>query len=142
GLHGEYHRPSDTVNLINFDGMKKVVDFTSEIIGRLARIDRPAYVATKAPAMGGMRYAVPRIRFRPGNYSEEDKGVLVGGVTEGGAAAKAGMKEDDIIIQIAGKPVKNMTAYMELLRMQKKGQPVEFVVERGGKQVKLMVTPE
>jgi hypothetical protein len=141
GLHTEYHRPSDTVNLINFDGMKKIVDFTSDLIGRLARIDRPAYVQTKRPATGRVS-GVPRIGFMPGNYHEEDKGVLVGGVNDGGPAAKAGMKENDVIVQIAGKPVKNMTAYMELMRLQKQGQPVEVVVERGGKQVKLTVTPE
>jgi membrane-associated protease RseP (regulator of RpoE activity) len=142
GLHTEYHKPSDTVNLINFDGMKKVVDFTTELIGRLARIDRPAYVQTKRPAMGRVAGGVPRIGFMPGNYNEEDKGVLVGGVTDGGPAAKAGMKDNDIIVQIAGKPVKNMTAYMELMRLQKKDAPVEIVVERAGKPVKLMVTPE
>jgi len=35
-----------------------------------------------------------------------------------------------------------MTAYMAVMGLQKKGQPVDFVIEREGKQVKLKVVPE
>ena len=79
----------------------------------------------------------------PGNYDEStSKGVLIGGVTEGGPAAKGGIKKGDFIVEIAGKPIKNMTAYMTVMAEQKKGQPIEMVVERGGKRVKLSVKGE
>jgi hypothetical protein len=42
----------------------------------------------------------------------------------------------------AGKPIKNMTAYMTVMSQQKKGTPIEMVVERGGKRVKLSVKGE
>ncbi len=140
GLHQEYHKPADTIATINFDGMKKIVDFAAELADRLARMDRPVYVQTRR-SMGG-RMNVPRIGIMPGNYAETDKGVLIGGVSDGGPAAKAGMKEGDVIVEIGGKPVKNMTAYMAVMGLQKKGQPVDFVVERDGKPVRLKVTPE
>jgi len=80
--------------------MKKIVDFAAELADRLARIERPVYVQTKR-TMGGMRGNIPRIGIMPGNYAETDKGVLVGGVSDGAPAAKAGLKEGDVIVEIA-----------------------------------------
>jgi hypothetical protein len=141
GLHGEYHKPADTVATINFDGMQKILDFGADIIRWLATSPRPAFVQTRRPSPAG-RVAVPRIGIMPGNYGDSDKGVLVGGVSPGGPAAKAGLKDGDVIVEIAGKPVKNMTAYMAVMGLQKKGNPVEIIVERNGQRVKLVVTPE
>ena len=79
----------------------------------------------------------------PGNYSEgEEKGVLVGGVSKDGPAEKGGVKEGDFIVEIAGKPVKNMTAYMAALGGVKRGEPVELTVERKGVRQKLTVKPQ
>ncbi len=144
GLHAQYHRPSDTVDTINFDGMKKIVDFTQQLASRLATLpEKPQFVQTSRGSLGGIRASVPRIGFMPGNYDEStSKGVLIGGVTEGGPAAKGGIKKGDFIVEIAGKPIKNMTAYMTVMAEQKKGQPIEMVVERGGKRVKLSVKGE
>ncbi len=141
GLHPEYHKPADTVATINFDGMRQIVGFGDELIQRLATMTRPVFVQTSRPASPG-RVAVPRIGIMPGNYGDSDQGVLVSGVSDGGPAAKAGLKEGDVIVEIAGKPVKNMTAYMAIMGLQKKGTPVEMVVDRKGERVKLQVIPE
>lgn len=144
GLHTEYHRPADVVETINFDGMKKIVDFTEELVGQLATLkERPEFVQTPRGNPGGIRGGVPTIGIMPGNYDEAtEKGVLIGGVTQGRPAAKAGIKEGDFIVEIAGKPIKNMSAYMSVMSGQKKGEPVEMVLERGGNRVKVTVTPE
>jgi Peptidase family M28/PDZ domain/PA domain len=144
GLHGEYHRPADVVATINFEGMKKIVDFTEELVDRLTAMkERPEFVQTPRGNPGGIRAGVPTIGIMPGNYDEaSEKGVLIGGVTDGRPAAKAGMKEGDFIVEIAGKPIKNMSSYMTVMSGQKKGEPVEMIVERGGKKIKLTVKPE
>src|SRR5579864_3296648 len=143
GLHTEYHRPSDTVDTINFPGMKKVVDIAQDTIGRFAIMARPQFVQTaRAPRPGG-RGNIPRLGIMPGNYNEADeKGVLVGSVIKDGPAEKAGMKDGDYIVEIAGKPVKNMTAYMAILGEQKRGEPLELTIDRAGKRQKITVKPE
>ncbi|HEV3144548.1 MAG TPA: M28 family peptidase [Gemmataceae bacterium] len=143
GLHTEYHRPADTIDTINFPGMKKVVDIAEDTIRQLATMDRPQFVQTaRAPRPGG-RGNLPRLGIMPGNYNDtEDKGVLVGSVIKDGPAEKAGMKDGDYIVEIAGKPVKNMAAYMAVLGAQKRGEPLELTIERAGKREKITIKPE
>ena len=45
GLHKEYHRPTDVVDLINFDGMKKIADMVEEMTRMLWTDEaRPEFV--------------------------------------------------------------------------------------------------
>jgi S1-C subfamily serine protease len=80
--------------------------------------------------------------IRPGNYETEDGGVLVDGVSPGGAAEKGGVKDGDVIVEIGGKPVKNIGTYMTAMSGQKPGTQIEIVVMRKGQKVTLKVTPE
>jgi S1-C subfamily serine protease len=66
----------------------------------------------------------------------------VGGLTDGGAAAKAGIKPGDRIVQIAGRPVTNIRTYMVIMADQKTGQAMEVVVIRNTDKVKLKVIPQ
>jgi C-terminal processing protease CtpA/Prc len=67
---------------------------------------------------------------------------LIGSVTKDGPADKGGMKDGDRIVAVAGEPIKNMTMYMQVMGKQKRKEPVAITVERGGKPVKLTVTPQ
>jgi hypothetical protein len=144
GLHRQYHKPADTVDLINFTGMKRVADLAEDLIRHLATDSpKPEYVKGMGSMFqGGGRMSVPRIGFMPGDYSEEAEGVLVGSVTQGGPAAKGGIKDGDRIVAVAGEPVKNMTMYMTVMGKRKAKEPVEITVDRKGEKVKLTVTPQ
>jgi hypothetical protein len=150
GTHPDYHKPTDTPDKINYDAMKKVVDMVETFTHHFATtLDRPKYASVK----GGWedptddrpkrtRGNMPRLGITPGNYGEEDKGVLVDEVADGRAAMKGGVKAGDLIIEIAGKEVKNMDGYMAAMTAQKAGTEIEIVVLRGKDKVKLKVTPE
>ena len=120
--HEDYHRPSDTSEKINVSGMHRIADLVEELVTKLATApDRPQFVKVSSQRSDPGRFSgMPRLGFRPGNYGEEDGGVLVGGVLDGGAAAKAGIKEGDRIVSIGGKTVKNMTAYMSVMALNRK----------------------
>jgi hypothetical protein len=137
GYHDDYHRPSDTADKINVPGMRKLVDFSEEAVVQLTTMDRPEYVAVKERT--GLTYAGgPRLGIRP-EYADEGEGVLLGGVTPGEPAERAGLKKDDRIVAIAGKPVKDLQTYMEILQGQKKGDTIEVVVLRQGKRMPFKV---
>lgn len=151
GTHGEYHRPTDVPEKINVPAMKKVADFVQQLADNLTTSEtRPKFQATRDPwrdptdprASGPSRPQGPRLGLRPGNYESEDGGVLVEGVSPGGPAEKGGMKDNDVIIEIGGKPVKNIGGYMTAMSTQKSGQAVNVVVLRKGAKMTLKITPE
>jgi hypothetical protein len=142
GIHPDYHRPSDTADKINVEGMRRIVDMSEEVVLEFATSDKKLeYVAGKIGGGGGGG-GYPRMGFTPDYNEAGDKGVKVSEVNEGQPAAKAGIKAGDTIVELAGKTVKNMEAYMEVIRQQKRGDTIEIVVERGGKKETLKVKLE
>ncbi|MFI5455590.1 MAG: M20/M25/M40 family metallo-hydrolase [Isosphaerales bacterium] len=148
GIHGDYHRPSDDTDRINFGGMARIADYLELIaLDLVRRPERPAYVkmARKAPpahagdpgqkATGVYFGSVP-------DYSEEGSGdgVKLSGVTEGGPAHKGGLKAGDVIIRFDGLPVKTLSDYTETLFRHRPGDKVGVVVKRDGKEIELHVT--
>jgi len=70
------------------------------------------------------------------------EGVKLSGVRGGAPADKAGMKGGDIVVEFAGIPVKNIDDYMVAFNAVKVDKPVDIVVLRDGKKVKLTIIPE
>ncbi len=151
GTHKDYHRPSDTPDKVNVPGLLKVADYVQVFADHYATAkDKPDFLKTKGggedptdPNPRG-RVSGPKLKFTPGNYGEEGKGVLVDAVEEGGPAAKGGIKEGDFIVEVGGQAVTAMqgpTGYMRAMGGVKPDAPVDIVVVRNGQKVKLTVTP-
>ena len=66
--------------------------------------------------------------------------VVVGRLDPSLPAAKAGMKEDDRIVSLNGKPVPWIESMIETLQ-QTKNQPVDLQVERSGQTLDFHLTP-
>jgi serine protease Do len=64
---------------------------------------------------------------------KDESGALVGDVTPGGPADKAGIKPGDIIIEFDGKPIKEMNELPRLVAAVPAGKTVEVKVLRDGK---------
>ncbi len=142
GMHKDYHRPTDTSEKINVAGMRRIADLAEKVIMRLATEKaRPEYVKVASSFTASPSGKIPRLGIMP-NYESEKEGVLIGGVTDGGPAAKAGMKAGDQIIELAGRPVPNLNTYMAVIGQQQRGRPVDITVLRNGKKMNLKVTPQ
>ena len=76
------------------------------------------------------------------SYGDSGEGVLLSGVSDGGPASKAGLKEGDRIVEIGGKSIRDINVYMAVLATQKRGSPVEVAIVREGKKLTIKVTPE
>ncbi|MEN6576826.1 MAG: Do family serine endopeptidase [Phycisphaerales bacterium] len=70
----------------------------------------------------------------------DDKGAMVTQVVEGSPAEKAGIKVDDIVVELQGEPVVGATELMNKIAMQKPGTEVDLTILRDGKRKKFSVT--
>jgi hypothetical protein len=136
--HTDYHRPSDTSDKINVPGMRRVVELTEDLAAQLATAPRPEFVQVAGPKMAGGSSG-PRLGIRP-DYTDDKEGVLLSGVTDGAPAAKAGLKEGDRIVEIAGQPVKSLEGYMAVMAGQKPGSTIDVGVVRGQEKKLIKVT--
>lgn len=139
--HEDYHRPSDTSDKINIEGMRRIADLSQEAIVALAQMDKPEYIKVKTDTKSPGKYDGPTLGIIP-SYSDEEEGLLISGVSEGRPAAKAGLKADDRITSIGGKPIKNIQTYMTVLAGHKKGQTIEVGIVRNGKKKTVKVKLE
>ncbi len=140
GSHEDYHTPTDDVEKINFEGMKAINDFATDIIALEANSDDPI-VFTEAGPKEEQRVA--RFKVTLGvipDYASEAKGLKLDGVREGGVAFKGGIKKGDIIVGMDHKPINNIYDYMNRLADFKSGQTVDVEVVRDGKHMHLSVT--
>jgi hypothetical protein len=145
GTHPDYHRPSDDIEKINFEGMSQIADLGELLLLDVARRpERPKFKKLPAPAPGTGRRALAGrgayLGTRP-SYGETDiKGVKLDGVSEGSPAEKAGLKGGDVVVKFDGKPIANIEDYMEGLNKHRPGDTVEITVERDGKEESVKVT--
>jgi S1-C subfamily serine protease len=70
-----------------------------------------------------------------------DRGVLITGVLQGGPAARAGLRPGDVILQIDGKPVANVSELLTTVAALKPGTPSTFTLQRGDATLELKVVP-
>jgi serine protease Do len=68
-----------------------------------------------------------------------DHGVIVNNVTKGGPSEKAGVKADDIILGINGKPIKDSDDLMARVADTPVGDALTLNVDRDGKKMDLKV---
>ena len=71
-----------------------------------------------------------------------DHGVIVSKVKDGGPAAKAGMKAEDIITAVNGKGIRDESDFMDRIADLPVGTPASLTVDRDGKKLDLRLTIE
>ena len=142
GAHRDYHTPRDTPDKINYPDTQRVTELLAQIVFELATADQPPdYIATgqpRGPSPRGMRVYLGTIP----DYSESDvKGLKLSGVGSNGPAERAGIKGGDVVVELAGRNIENIYDYTYAIEALKVGQPVDIVVLRKGKRLKLEIIP-
>ncbi len=136
GTHSDYHKPTDDVDKINITGQEKVTNFVFDIANAVNQLDtKPDYVKVEEPASRG---SVGRTRVTIGTVPEfgyNGTGYKLSGVTEGGPAAKAGLKAGDIIVKFGIKSIDSIYDFMYASQDYKAGDKVDVVVLRDGKEI-------
>jgi len=145
GLHTDYHKPSDTYDKINTNGAVKVLSVVYMMTDRMAReAKRPEYTEVQehksAVAGSGGGYG-PYFGSVP-DFRDDLKGVLFADVQNNSPAAKAGLKQGDLLTAFDGKPIENLYDFTYALRTKMPGDVVVVVVKRNGQELKVNVTLE
>jgi len=138
GQHSDYHKPSDDVEKVNFEGEKLVLEYIANLVAMTENLPKLQFLKTKSSEENTPKFKVT-LGIMP-DYAYEGKGVRVDGVTDGKPAALAGIQKGDVITSLGNEPVKTMMDYMKLLAKYKKGDTVDATVLRGEKEVPIKVT--
>lgn len=138
GQHSDYHKPSDDVDKINFDGEKMVLEYIINIISQTEKLGKLKFQQTKNPNAGTHVYKVT-MGVMP-DYAFEGKGMRVDGVTDGKPAQKAGILKGDVILAVGDYAVNSTMDYMKALGNFKKGDTAKVKVNRNGQELLLDVT--
>jgi predicted metalloprotease with PDZ domain len=145
GSHEDYHRPTDTPDKIDYDGLERISRFATQLVQDLAEAaEKPdfARVERSAQQESGSRETLRAYIGSIPDYATEVKGVKLSGVRAGSPAEKGGLQGGDVIVEFAGQKIANIYDYTYALDAVKIGQEVLLKVQRGGALVELKVTPE
>ncbi len=142
GTHNDYHKPSDTAEKINYDGLLNITNLVSSIARSIDQNPkRPVYtVAKSAGVMGGRTGFSVSLGTVP-SYADSTDGMVLDGVRDNSPAAKAGLKPGDKIVKLAGKDVRNAMDYTYVLGDMKAGEEYDVEILRGTERMTLKIVP-
>ena len=144
GTHPDYHRPSDTWEKLNFEGMVKVTDLVSGIVERVANTKEalnfvslpsrpPGSGSEEGQGYGSYLGSIP-------DFGANGDGVRLAGVSEGSPADFAGLQEGDVIVKFAEMKIHDLEDLTAALRSKKPGDSVEITVLRNSQPLTLKAT--
>jgi S1-C subfamily serine protease len=135
------------------DGRGRVVGINTAVAGVGLGLAVPVNAATRAIVgalmtegrfrraylgiAGGSRPLPPRLARRLGR----DSGVEVVQVADDSPAAAAGLRAEDLIVELDGEPVADVADIQRLMVVEKIGAPVSLRVVREGRELELSLVP-
>jgi S1-C subfamily serine protease len=114
------------------------IDTANYVAGWLIKdgIIRRSYIG-----VGGQNVPLHRrvVRF---HHLPVSSGVLIISVAPGSPAARAGLREGDVVVEFDGQPVPSIDALHKLLSGERIGHPAYLTIARGTEKLTLEVTPQ
>lgn len=142
GLHGNYHRPTDDSNLVNSQGIRRVVDILEKLTVDLSQEpERPSYVKSNT-WINIMSYAIgaPHLGLIPDLHAPTQMGVIVKGTQSDSPLQQSGVEAGDRITHWNGKPLASLDDLHEQLNASKTGQVITLTVVSDDKSQQVNVT--
>jgi Zn-dependent M28 family amino/carboxypeptidase len=130
---GDYHRPSDTADKIDYDGLAKVAAVLKEAVDYLAVRAEPLNFSGTAAASQPRSPTSPTRRAATGivpDMTDQGEGVRIGSVQPGSGAETAGLKPGDRLLVLGGVKIANLRALADALKDLKPGQTVDIEFAR------------
>ena len=145
GAHADYHRPGDTADKLDVDGMERIAEFTVELLLYLANRDEPLSFlppgAEKTDAAASSRGSTRRVSFGSiPDFNHSGEGVLLSGVIAGSPADKAGLQAGDLLVEFAGVGLEDLKSFSDVLKGLSPGDTVGVAFVRDGERLTTDVT--
>ena len=144
-LHEDYHRATDDADRIDSVGAARVVAMAERVVRDIA--DRgarltPVKVAAPAPMTSGSSSEGSNVYLGsiPDMSGGDEAGLRLSGVRGGSPADVGGLKAGDLVVELGGRPVKDLYSYSDALYAHKPGDKVVIVYVRNGERHSTTVT--
>lgn len=131
GQHEDYHKPSDDVEKINFDGMYIIYNYVKDIINNSLQIKEFSFQETKSDTTIAPRFKVT-LGVMP-DYLFDGKGMRIDGVSKGKTAFTYGILKGDIVLKMGEIDVHDMMTYMHALSQFNHGDTTIVKLNRNSK---------
>jgi aminopeptidase N len=138
-VHQDYHRPSDTGDKIDADGLIKVATVLKEAVEYLANREEPMNVTIEGSTSNKQQKPSkpsPGRKVSLGtvpDFQYQGEGVRITGTVDGSPAQKAGLQEGDILTRIGNTAIGNLGDFARELRAMKPGDETTVQYTRDGK---------
>ncbi|MEE2839776.1 MAG: M28 family peptidase [Acidobacteriota bacterium] len=142
GLHSDYHRPSDDWERIQVAATREIIHVVHRTVERVADFQEPfEFVETRRRPFRGRG---ARRSSRPRFGTMLDVAWSLGGVrferiVEGSPAAKAGLKDGDVLVAFEGRPILDLRDFTSALTGKNPGDEVGITVLRDAELVRTSV---
>ena len=142
GSHEDYHRPTDDADTLNYADLERVARYGAAIAARVVNEpEAPDFVRVEQTGRQGGQMAIRIFTGTIPDYSSEVDGLLLSGVMAGGPAEQGGLREGDIIVELAGHSIANIYDYTFALDLLKVGEQAAVVFMRDGERIESHLVP-
>ncbi len=132
GTHGDYHKPGDDTEKINFAGELTIVKLVYRIIEKTNGRPKLAFSQTSdPPPMSGTGFTVTLGVMLDYTFRG---GAKVESVRDGKPAKAAGVEAGDVIVRLGNYAVTDAMSYTKALGTFKKGDKTSVKVKRGAEE--------
>ena len=143
GPHADYHRPSDTADKVDSDGLVSVATWLREALIYLGDRKEPLTSnlgeggdQRQRPAAGSRRVFLGTVP----DFADTGAGVRIEDVIADSPAAEAGLRAGDRLLTLDGKEIDGLRGYARLLRELEPGVEVVLEIEREGNHLRVRAT--
>jgi hypothetical protein len=133
GAHTDYHRPGDTADKIDGEGLVKVAEVSKQVIEYLAGREQPMTVRLAGRASSANKGESRKVSLGSiPDFTYQGEGYRLDGVVPGSPAAQAGLAKSDIIVAIDDVAIDGIRDISRVLKSLQPGQTISIRYLRGG----------
>ncbi len=142
GSHKDYHTPRDTPDKLNYDKAAEIAKLMGLITRSLVVGDETPTYQVHNDEQSSQRMSLRVSLGTSPDYTAELKGVMLKAIRTNSPADKAGVKPQDVVVELAGIAIENVYDYTNVIGALKPGETIKITVLRKGERLEMEITPE